>query len=153
MPWLAERDEPADGGRRWTFYLRRGVTFHDGSELTAEAVQYSFARLLALGMAPAAIFKRMGLTAEQIRVVDPYTLEFQLSEPFGPFRVAIPLVSIVNPTPLKTHEQDGDWGEKWLARNEAGSGAFRLVKVDPALGFVMERFPAYWRRLARETPR
>ena len=39
VPWLAERDEPADGGRRWTFYLRRGVTFHDGSELTAEAVR------------------------------------------------------------------------------------------------------------------
>ena len=59
--------------------------------------------------------------------------------------MAIPLVSIVNPVPLKTNEQDGDWGEKWLARNEAGSGAFRLVKIDPAIGFIMERFPAYWR--------
>jgi peptide/nickel transport system substrate-binding protein len=145
VPWLAERDVPADGGRGRTFYLRRGVKFHDGSELTAEAVHYRFARLLALGRAPAAIFKRMGLTADQIRVLDSYTVEFRLSEPFAPFRVAIPLVSIVNPVILKAHEQNGDWGEKWLARNEAGSGAFRLVKVDPASGFVMERFPGYWR--------
>ena len=46
-PWLAERDEPADGRSRWTFYLWRGVKFHDGSELTAEAGHYSFARMLA----------------------------------------------------------------------------------------------------------
>jgi peptide/nickel transport system substrate-binding protein len=130
VPWLAERDEAADGGRRWTFHLRRGVKFHDGSEFTAEAVHYSFTRLLALGKGPSAIFRRMGLTAERIRIVDSYSVEFNLDQSFGPFRVAIPLVSIVNPALLKTHEQDGDWGEKWLARNEAGSGAFRLVKAD-----------------------
>src|SRR5687767_9290117 len=145
VPWLAERDEAADGGRRWTFHLRRGVKFHDGSELTAEAVRYSFERLLALGKGPAAIFKRMGLTAERIRVVDPYTVEFSLEQPFGPLRVAIPIVSIVNPALLKAHEQDGDWGEKWLARDDAGSGAFRLTKADPPSGLTMERFPEYWR--------
>jgi ABC-type transport system substrate-binding protein len=145
VPWLAERDEAADGGRRWTFHLRRGVKFHDGSELTAEAVRYSFERLLALGKGPSAIFKRMGLTAERIRVVDPYTVEFSLEQPFGPFRVAIPIVSIVNPALLKAHEQDGDWGEKWLARNDAGSGAFRLTKADPSSGLTMERFPEFWR--------
>jgi peptide/nickel transport system substrate-binding protein len=72
-------------------------------------------------------------------------VEFHLDQPFGPFRRAIPVVSIVNPVPLKANEQDGDWGEKWLARNDAGSGAFRLVKIDPASGFIMERFPAFWR--------
>jgi peptide/nickel transport system substrate-binding protein len=145
VPWLAERDEAADGGRRWTFHLRRGVKFHDGSELTAEAVHYSFARLLALGKGPSAIFKRMGLTAERIRVGDAYTVQFSLDQPFGPFRVAIPLVSIVNPALLKAHEQDGDWGEKWLARNDAGSGAFRLVKADASSRLTMERFPEFWR--------
>ena len=145
IPWVAERDEAADDGRRWTFYLRRGVTFHDGSELMAEAVRFSFERLLSLGKGPAAVFKRMGLTAESIRVLDPYTVEFRLEQPFGPFRHAIPVVSIVNPALVKVNDQDGDWGEKWLARNDAGSGAFRLVKIDPASGFIMERFPAFWR--------
>ena len=71
VPWLAERDEAADGGRRWRFYLRPGVTFHDGSPLTAEAVRFSFERLLALGKGPSGVFKRMGLTAEHIRRAGP----------------------------------------------------------------------------------
>jgi len=145
VPWLAERSEVADGGRRWTFSLRRGVKFHDGSELTAEAVRFSFERLLALGKAPSAVFKRMGLTKEKIRALDPYTVEIRLDQPFGPFRAAIPIVAIVNPALLKAHEQDGDWGEKWLSRNDAGSGAYQLVRIDAATGFTMVRFPEFWR--------
>ena len=126
VPWLAETHEATDGGRRWTFHVRRGVKFHDGSELTAKAVHFSFARLLTLGKAPAGIFKRMGLTPENIRVLDPYTVEFQLDQPFGPFRMAIPIVSIVNPTLIKAHEQNGDWAEPWLAQHaEIGRASCR----------------------------
>ena len=144
VPWLAETHEITDDGRKWIFHLRRDATFHDGSALTAEAVSFSFARLLTLGKGPSAIFKRMGLTPETIRVLDPYTIEFQLAQPFGPFRMAIPIVSIVNPALIKAHEQNGDWAEPWLAQNEAGSGAYRLVKFDQATGFLMERFPGFW---------
>src|SRR5215510_11044561 len=49
VPWLAETHEVTDDGRKWTFHLRRDATFHDGSALTAEAVSFSFARLLTLG--------------------------------------------------------------------------------------------------------
>ena len=144
VPWLAETHEVTDDGRKWTFHLRRDATFHDGSALTAEAVSFSFARLLTLSKGPSAIFKRMGLTPEAIRVLDPHTIEFQLAQPFGPFRMAMPIVSIVNPTLIKAHEQNGDWAEPWLAQNEAGSGAYRLVKFDQATGFLMERFPGFW---------
>lgn len=145
IPWLAETYESTDDGRTWVFHLRRGVTFHDGSELLAEAVHFSFARLLALGKAPSGAFRRMGLTIEQVQVRDPYTVEIKLAQPFGPFLSAIPVVSIVNPTVIKAREQNGDWAEPWLAQNEAGSGAYKLVKVDAATGFTMERFPAFWR--------
>ena len=144
VPWLAETYEVADGGRKWTFHLRRDATFHDGSALTAEAVSFSFARLLTLGKAPSAVFKRMGLTPETVRVRDPHTIEFQLAQPFGPFRMAIPIVSIVNPALIQAHQQHGDWAEPWLAQNEAGSGAYRLVKYEQATGFLMERFPEFW---------
>ena len=144
VPWLAETHEVADGGRKWTFHLRRDAKFHDGSALTAEAVSFNFARLLTLGKAPSAVFKRMGLAPEKIRVLDSHTIEFQLAQPFGPFRMAIPIVSIVNPALIQAHQQHGDWAEPWLAQNEAGSGAYRLVKFDQATGFLMERFPAFW---------
>src|SRR5260221_202686 len=124
VPWLAERYDASEDGRTWTFHVRRGVQFHDGSEVNAEAVRFSFARLLALAKGPAGIFKRMGLTSEKVRAVASHTVEIQLDRPYGPFRAAIPIVSIVNPAIIKAHEANGDWAEPWLAHHEAGSGAY-----------------------------
>jgi peptide/nickel transport system substrate-binding protein len=145
VPWLAESHTVSDDGKTWTFHLRRGVQFHEGSELTAEAVRFSFERLLTMGKAPSAIFKRMGLTPAKVRAVDPYSVEIQLERSFGPFLETIPTVSIVNPAVIKAHEDHGDWAEKWLVQNAAGSGAFQLVKADPVTGLTMARFPGYWR--------
>src|SRR5712664_4914615 len=51
-PMLAERWKVADSGRTWTFYLRKGVQFHDGrGELTAEDVRFTFATLAKDGSA------------------------------------------------------------------------------------------------------
>ena len=46
VPWVAERDEVADGGRRWTFHLRKGVKFHDGRPLTAADVKFTYESIL-----------------------------------------------------------------------------------------------------------
>jgi peptide/nickel transport system substrate-binding protein len=145
VPWLAESYDVADDGRKWTFHLRRGVQFHDGSEVTAEAVRFSFERLLTLGKGFSGIFKRMGLTSDKVRAVDSHTVEMHLDQSYGPFRAAIPTVCIVNPAVIKAHEENGDWAEKWLASHEAGSGAYSLVKYDTARGFIMARFPGHWR--------
>ena len=145
VPWLAEIYDVTDGGRTWTFHLRSGVKFHDSSPVDAEAVRFSFERLLTIGKAPAGVFKRMGLTSDSIRAIDSQTVEIQLNQPYGPFLAAIPIVSIVNPVLIKANEENGDWAEKWLARHEAGSGPYSLVKYDPATGFIMTRFPGYWR--------
>ena len=44
IPWLAERWEVSDDLLTWTFYLREGVKFHDGTDLDAEAVAFNFER-------------------------------------------------------------------------------------------------------------
>ena len=87
------------------------MQFHDGNELTAEAVRFSFERLLTIGKAPAGSFKRMGLTSDRVRAVDPYTVEITLDKPYRPFRAAIPIVSIVNPALIKAHDDGGDWAD------------------------------------------
>jgi peptide/nickel transport system substrate-binding protein len=145
VPWLAESHAVSNDGKTWTFYLRQGVQFHDGSEVNAEAVRFSFERLLTLGKAPSAIFKRMGLTPEKVRAIAPYTVEIQLERSFGPFLETIPTVSIVNPAVITAQAENGDWAEKWLLQNAAGCGAFQLIKADPATGFTMTRFLGYWR--------
>lgn len=143
VPWLAERYEVTEDGRTWIFHMRPGVKFHDGHAVDAEAVRFSFERLLTIGKGPAGVFKRMGLTPEQVQVRDAQTVVIQLDQPYGPFRAVVPIVPIVNPAVIKAHEENGDWAEKWLARNEAGSGAYELVKYNPATGIVMRRFPNY----------
>src|SRR5207244_8706057 len=44
-PMLAERWQVLDGGRTWRFHVRKGVRFHNGAELTAEDVRFTFASL------------------------------------------------------------------------------------------------------------
>jgi peptide/nickel transport system substrate-binding protein len=123
VPWLAESHTVSDDGLTWDFKLRQGATFHDGSEITAEDVVYSFQRLLALGKGPSGAFSPV-LKPENVTAVDKYTVRFVLNEPYAPFLSALPIVAIVNPRLLKAHEQNGDWGAAWLASNEAGSGAY-----------------------------
>ena len=56
-PWLAQSHSVSQDGLTWEFKLRPGAKFHDGSEITAEDVVYSFKRVLAIGKAPSGAFK------------------------------------------------------------------------------------------------
>ena len=124
-PWLAESHTVSADGLTWTITLRKGVKFHDGSELTAADVAYSFQRLLALGKGPSGAFKPF-LKCENVKATGSHTVEFKLNKPYAPFMAALPLVSIVNPRAIKPNEKNGDWGSAWLASNAAGSGAYML---------------------------
>ena len=125
-PWLAESHSGSADGLTWDFKLRQGVKFHDGSEVTADDVVYSFQRIIGIGKAPAASFLPI-LKLEHVTAPDRYTVRFQLERPFGPFISVIPIVAIVNRNLVKANEKEGDWGAAWLASNEAGSGAYRLI--------------------------
>lgn len=124
VPWLAESHTFSPDGLNWEFKLRPGAKFHDGSEVTAEDVVYSFQRVLALKQAPAGAFLPI-LKPENVTAPDKLTVRFVLSQTYAPFFAAVPCISIVNPRQIKPNEKNGDWGRAWLASNGAGSGAFR----------------------------
>lgn len=128
VPWLAESHIVSEDGLDWSFKLKPDVRFHDGSPLTAEDVVYSFRRVLALGMAPAAAFLPI-LKPDDVTAPDAGTVRFRLGKPYAPFFAAVPIVAIVNPRVVRAQEKNGDWGRSWLASNEAGSGAYQ---IDPA---------------------
>jgi peptide/nickel transport system substrate-binding protein len=134
-PWLAEGYEVSEDGQTWTFTLRDGVTFHDGSALTAEDVVFSFERLLSLGTGPAGAFLPV-LDADGIEMVDDLTVRFTLKEPYAPFLAAVPLVAILNKDLVEANDADGDLGRTWLSSDAAGSGAYTF---DPSTYVPQER--------------
>ncbi len=148
-PWLAESWESNDDASSWTFHLRSGVTFQDGTPLTADAARNSFARQLALKLAPSNVLGRFLTSADQIVAVDERTLRFDLGEPRQSFEVAMAApfgTAIMNVAAVMTHETDGDLGHGWAQTNSEGlgTGPYRLVSYDPQSGATLDRYEDYW---------
>ncbi|MFO8059654.1 MAG: ABC transporter substrate-binding protein [Bacillota bacterium] len=143
-PVLAERWDISSDGLTYTFHLREGVKFHDGTDLDAEAVRFSFARAIELGHAPADIFKPVG----DITVLDAHTLQITLQYPYAPFLYTLasqvgPLV--VSPTAVREHEEDGDLAEEWLHDHAVGTGPFQFEEWIPGQQVSLIRFDDYWK--------
>lgn len=123
-PGVAKDWKVSEDGRTWTFYLQDGHTFSDGTPVDAEAVKASFERSLKINQGPASVFTMVST----IRVDDPMTVTFELSETFPPFlsTLAANYGNIVNPKVLE-HDQNGDLGQNYLATNTMGSGPYQLT--------------------------
>ncbi|HJW76924.1 MAG TPA: ABC transporter substrate-binding protein [Thermoleophilia bacterium] len=136
-PVLAESYTKTEDGKTWTFKIRQGVKFHDGTDLDAEAVKFSIERTIELGQGAAFIWGPV----KSIDVLDPYTVQFTLT-----YAAPIDLISasaygafIVSPTAVNGHPDD------WLTQgNEAGTGPYMLQTYQPGQQVVLTKFPEYW---------
>ena len=139
IPWLALSHTVSPDGLVWTFKLREGVKFHDGSEMTSEDVVYTMERMLAMNRGPSPLFSPLILPGTT-KAVDKYTVQFHLKEASAVFLSTVTEIQVVNAKLVKKNEKNGDWGQEWLSKNVASTGSYMLRRYDPAVGFVGARF-------------
>ena len=126
IPALATSWEPSDAGKTWTFKIQEGVKFHDGSDLNAADVVWTFRRLLdpEVGSGAGASILDF-LTPEGIQVINDHTVSFTAKEPVA----EMPLLLT---TKLNLVVPEGKTGDD-LRHNGVGSGPFKLVgSLDPS---------------------
>ena len=140
-PMAAESWTVSEDGKEWTFKLRNNIKFHDGNPLNAEAVKFSFDRVLKLKKGPSDYFPTLAETV----VVDEYTVKFILSESFPPFLYTLATngANIINPKVMQ-HEKDGDMGMAYLGENTMGSGAYELKEWNRGQNIKLAAFADYW---------
>jgi len=140
-PCLATSWEVKNGGLEWIFHLREGVLFHDGTPFNAAAVKYSINRQLSNPHKREMLYAGFVFAPlEDIRVVDEYTIKFDLKYPYAPFlnNLAMPMAApIISPAGLEKHGRD--FGE-----NPAGTGPYRLARWVKDRHLVLEAFDNYW---------
>lgn len=149
-PVIAESWEPNADKSVFTFKLREGVTFQDGSPCDAEAVRANFERLITLGLGPSFELGRFIQTPDQVKAIDARTVQFDLGKPQIFFEAAMTSnygAQIVNANAARAQEADGDWGHYWAQTNAVGmgTGPYKIVEFEPEQQIVMERYEGYWR--------
>ena len=154
VPSLAESWEISGDALTYTFHLRQGVKFHNGEELTADDVEYSFTRQLSVEGAVNTDFlaqikgasQLLEGTADQLEgfeTVDDYTFTITLSEPYAGFLACLstPGCSIYN---REATEAAGD--QFGLDPSvTVGTGPFRLTDWTINDQLVLTRYEDYWK--------
>jgi len=145
VPGLAESWAISKDGLKYTFKLRKGVSFHDGTPLNAEAVKFSIERQII----PEHPFNKLGKypfanyffgNVKAVEAVDPQTVEFILKEPRASFLAVLTAgaASIVSPTAVRKLGVD-------YPLTPVGTGPFKFVAWDRGQRVVLEKNAGYWK--------
>jgi peptide/nickel transport system substrate-binding protein len=142
LPWLAEEVVMSDDARTYTMTLRPGVTFHDGTPLNAEAVQYNFDRIVNPDTQSRAAVGDMA-SYERTEIVDDLTVRVHFTDPHPSFWFALSDWRAGGPHSPTALMADAEG----FARAPVGTGPFQFVEWIERDRIVLERNDAYaWPR-------
>ena len=135
---LCEGDipSPTNDGKTYTFSIRKGVKFHDGTPLTAHDLKATFDKLIFPPETIISHRKPQFSMVESVEVVDDHTLAFHLKYASGAFIpvVAQPFNFVYAKKDLEREDPEGTdplYGMKWHQTNVNGTGAFTFVQHQP----------------------
>jgi peptide/nickel transport system substrate-binding protein len=137
-PGLASSWDVSKDGTIWTFHLRQGVAFHDGTPLDADAVVFSFGK--ATGPESSAYFRAV----KKVEALDSSTVRFTLVIPFAPFLTYLGVCQTAIVSPTAARKLGGEF-----SRHPVGTGPFRFVSWIPGKSVTLERNASYWGEQAK----
>jgi len=123
--------------RTWQLKLRRGVTFHNGEPFTAEAVRFTFQRVL--NPEQKSPNRATVSEVERVDVVDDLTVNLVLRAPYAPF------VARLIDFPMVPPKYTAEKGNQGLALRPVGTGPFRFVELVKDDHMIVEAFDKHWR--------
>lgn len=139
VPGLATEWEVLDEGLRIRFTLREGVTFHNGEPFNAEAVKYTFDRLLGEEGAKGPQQSNYSVI-EEVEIIDDYTVDFHLSEPDPVLLTKLAGYGAMIVPPKYIEEN----GETYFDMHPVGTGPFKFVSYDERQSIELEAYEDFW---------
>jgi len=141
-PRLATSWDVSDDNTTYTFHLRKGVTFHDGTPFTSAAVKVAFDRRIAVKGGAAYMVEGVQSVATPDDLTAVVTLKAPnsafldyLASPFGP--------KMESPTALQQHAGSDD-AQTYLQTHDVGTGAYEISTADPGTSWTLKRYGHYW---------
>jgi peptide/nickel transport system substrate-binding protein len=145
IPDLAQRWEITPDGKKYTFYLRKGVKFHDGADFTADDVKATFDRIVHPPKGIVIPRTPLFATVGEIVVVDPHKIEFRMTEArpraymLGAFASGWNII-------VRKKTLDDNQGNLRQVMNYPGTGPFKHVSRQDKEVWIQERNPNYWNK-------
>lgn len=147
-PGLFESWTISDDGLTYTFKLREGVMFHNGTEMTAEDAAYSFNRALGTPAGGQWVMNNIVKTTSEMTVLGDYEFQLTADEPSA---IAVEIMfadtlAILDKESVEPHATEADpWATEWLSENiSPGTGPYVLRSRVPGEELVLEAFDDYW---------
>lgn len=137
---LAESWEVSEDKKTWTFKLKEGIKFHNGTEMTAESVKATYDRAMdpANGLVVNEIIKMF----EKVEVIDKYKVSITTNEPYGAMMALLCNASLAVMDPEYIEKYGNDLGRTPESVN--GTGPYKLVSWARDEEMVLERFDDYF---------
>ena len=145
IPDLAHSWEIAKDRKTYTFYLRKGIQFHDGAELTSEDVKATFDRIVkppqGISIPRSILFRAVS----EVNAPDKYTIEFKLAEPRPPAFIMAAIASGWNVIVRKKTLEENNYNLRKVP-NYPGTGPFKTVRRIENEIWVVEKNKDYWNK-------
>ena len=139
-PWLCEKVDEDVNNLTMTWHLRKGILFHDGTEMTAEVVQWNFQLILDAGALPHTDFLK------EMKVVDKYTLKMDLNKWSNQLMPDWGYWPVITSKAAYDKASGGDpkKGKEWQRTNIIGTGPFILKEYKRDDHITWVKNPNYW---------